>query len=86
MNINRQSASRMMTTKSMQTDRLVELSRSWITIFLVIGKRLGIDSPALFSPVNKDEQIKALLQENERLKEENRYLKKAIDLFGGRGS
>jgi hypothetical protein len=87
MNVNQPSASRMMTTKSMQTDRLVELSQKLdYNFFKVIGKRLGIASPALFSPVNKDEQIKTLMQENERLKEENRYLKKAIDLFGSKGN
>lgn len=87
MHVNQPAASRMMTMKSMQTDRLVLLSEMFdYNFFKVIGKRLGIANPALISPVNKDEQIKALMQENERLKEENRYLKKAIDLFGGRGS
>jgi hypothetical protein len=86
MNVTQPTAVLMMTTKSMQTDKLVTLSQKFdYNFFKVISKQVGIANPMLYLQVNKDEQIKALTEENERLKEENRYLKKAIDLLGGRG-
>jgi hypothetical protein len=79
-------AALMLKSKSMQTDRLILVSEKMnYNFFKVIGRRLGIAEPGVTPTMDKDEQIKALTSEIEKLKEENKYLKKAIDLIGGRG-
>lgn len=79
-------AALMLQTKSMQTDKLILVSQKLdYNFFRVISKRIGVKNPGIVTEDVRDKQIVDLTAEVARLREENRYLKKAIDLLGGRG-
>ncbi|MEZ5195323.1 MAG: hypothetical protein R2764_02660 [Bacteroidales bacterium] len=77
--------SRMLKTRSVQTKKLLHVSeRMNYNFFRVIGEMLAISEPSFAeASEGKEVQLNELTAEVERLREENRYLKKAIDLLGG---
>lgn len=89
-------ATLMLKRETMQVNKLVLVSeRLNYNFFRAIGEMLGIDGPsfaeategkgpvfAKASEDTKEKRIGELTLEADRLREENRYLKKAIDLIG----
>ncbi|MEZ5198471.1 MAG: helix-turn-helix domain-containing protein [Bacteroidales bacterium] len=75
---------RILNAETIQVKRLLHVSeRLNCNFFRVIGEQLPIEEPSFAEATEgKDKEIAVLTAELERLREENRYLKKAIDLIG----